>query len=184
MRNKNETKYETRNLHASTTYVEGEEVRSGSGGGGGRDKSGFLHKRTRVMGFQVRTVYLLIAGVVAIFIASYMVIRLLSTQMAVHFGMLAGILLLLGNVREFLRRTYTSPNMAPDNSTPLMNSLIGGSLVCVWLASISTDLFWLLAIVLLLISVPLVLARATAYTMYVETAKRILGSFRHAVRRP
>lgn len=172
MKHTNPSKYETRNLNA-TRVVEADPE-------GGEP---LLRKRTKIMGLQVPTISLIIAAGVAMVLLSYVLIRLLSTRMVVHFGLIAGVLLLIGNLREFLRNTYTSPTLPPDHSIPLMNTLIGGSLVCVWMASVFTNLFWLLAIVLLLMAAPLALARASAYTVYVETARRATERIRRTIGR-
>ncbi len=116
-----------------------------------------------------------------VLVGALMLMRFLDTALIVHFGMAAGALLLVANVRELLgtQDAFTQQH----RSTALMNSLIGGALLFAWLSQIVTTLFWVPAIVLIGTSVPLVMKRASLYAFYVQSFKQLVGSFKGAVRR-
>lgn len=117
-------------------------------------------------GFRIKPIYFYI-GIAAIFILVLaFLIRVLDTSLSMHFSMIAGALLLLANLRELIGHTYTQ-----HSSTALLNCLIGGSLIFAWLGG----LFWLPAVVLLAVALPLVIGRSTVYVTYVQVARNLVG---------
>jgi hypothetical protein len=100
--------------------------------------------------------------------------RLLNTGLVMHFSMLAGVLLLLANLREVLGKSY-----ARHNNTALLNTLIGGALVFAWLSQFLGALLWVPAIAMLGIAAPLAIGRASVYQTYVRTARGAMGNLRH-----
>jgi hypothetical protein len=127
-----------------------------SSGGGG------IH----VGGFHIKPLYLYIAGAAVFLLAMFLLVRFLNAGLVMHFGVVAGALLLLANVRELIGRSYSQ-----HQNTALLNVLIGAALVCAWMSQILGVLFWVPAIVLLAISAPLAWSRAAVYQTYMRTAR-------------
>jgi hypothetical protein len=86
--------------------------------------------------------------------------------------------LLLANIRELIGMSY-----AQRGSTALLNSLIGGALLFAWLSQLAGALFWIPAVLLLVVAAPLVLGRVSVYSTYVQTARTAVTNVRRAVGR-
>ncbi|MEM8529810.1 MAG: hypothetical protein AAGF95_03150 [Chloroflexota bacterium] len=142
------------------------------------DGNGNGNNYTKVGGFHIKPMYLYIGIAIVAVIALYFVTQFLNTSLVMHFGVVAGALLLLANLRELLGQSY-----AQRSGTALLNCLIGGALVCAWLSQIAGVLFWVPALVLLGISVPLSLGRASVYSTYVQTARGAVSNLRRSVNR-
>lgn len=97
-----------------------------------------------------------------------------------YFALAAGILLILGNLRELIR----SPFVGREN-TALLNTLIGGSLITYFLGRGGFPpigiVWYAIAIVLLLVSAPLMLGRASVYGAYVQQGRKALGTVKNVV---
>jgi hypothetical protein len=104
------------------------------------------------------------AVAVALLFALYLLISLFTAGFDKHFALVAGALLLLINARELLGGLTNR-----DVRIPLANSMVGLALVFVWLTALSV-LFWLPALALGGLAVPLALNRATAVT-YIGAAR-------------
>lgn len=119
---------------------------------------------------------------VGIGIAALAVLSLLwsmfNTAIVTHFGVAAGVLLLLANVRELIGLSYAQPK-----GTALLNCMVGGSLVLAWLGEIVLWLFWLPAALLLVAAVPLIIGRTSVYTTYMNTARGAVQNVRRTVSR-
>lgn len=157
---------------------------SGSDAGAGQTVNGGKSGRAKginIGAFRVNPI--VFYGVISllVLVGVLFVMRFLDTALVVHFGMAAGALLLVANVRELLgtQDTFTQQH----RSTALMNSLIGAALLCAWLSQLVTTLFWIPAIVLIGAAVPLVIQRSTIYALYMQSFKQLFGGFKGAVRR-
>jgi len=128
-----------------------------------------------------RSLYLYIAGVVAILFFAFLFVQMVNTSLIIHFGMLAGVLLLLANLREFLGKPFIHTQQA--NSIALLNSLVGASLLMAWLSQVLSSLFWIPALLLMALATPLVLTNAPVYTAYVQTVSRAVEKVRSKVGR-
>lgn len=131
-----------------------------------------------IAGMRVKPLYLYIALAAVVVLALYVVVRFLNTSLVMHFSLAAGIMLLLANVRELMGMAYTQ-----RGNTALLNVLIGAALVCAWLSQIVGALFWLPAVLLLAIAVPLVIGRSGVYAVYTQTARNAVSSVRRVVGR-
>ncbi|NOK60781.1 MAG: hypothetical protein GFH27_549289n236 [Chloroflexi bacterium AL-W] len=129
-------------------------------------------------GFRIKPMYVYIGIAVVAIIALYFITQFLNTSLVMHFGVVAGALLLLANLRELLGQSFSQ-----RSSTALLNCLIGGALVCAWLSQIAGVLFWVPALILLGIAVPLSIGRASVYSTYVQTARGAVSNMRRAVNR-
>lgn len=145
-----------------------------NGNGKWNNRNGY----TTVGGFRIKSVYLYVAvGIVAL-LAIYTLTRFLNTSLVVHFGMVAGALLILANLRELLGQTYSQ-----HSSTALLNCLIGVALVCAWLSQIFSMLMWVPAVALLAIAAPLAIGRAGVYSSYMRTARTAFDGVRRTMGR-
>ena len=147
---------------------------TGNGNGGHNGNGNY----TTIGGFRVRPIYLYAAVAVVVVVVAYFVVRLFNTSAVMHFGMIAGVLLLLANLRELLGSSF-----AQRNSTALLNCLIGGALIFAWLSQLMSLLLWIPAIALLAIATPLTLGRSAVYTTYVAAARSAVSNARRAVGR-
>ncbi|MCG8349053.1 MAG: hypothetical protein MI924_14880 [Chloroflexales bacterium] len=152
---------------------------SGNGNGGYNSGSGYNGSRyVNIGGFRIKPMYMYVAIGVVILLAIYFVMRFLNTGLVMHFGLVAGVLLLLANLRELIGMSY-----AQRGSTALLNSLIGGALFFAWLSQLAGALFWIPAVLLMVVAVPLVLGRVSVYSTYVQTARSAVSNMRRAVGR-
>ncbi len=130
-----------------------------SGNGNGSQRPYVL-----IGGYPVKPVYLIIGGVIIVGLLAYFLMRIFNTSLTMHFGAFAGALLLIANLRELLGYGYTQ-----RGSTALLNALLGGGLICAWLAQFFV-LFWIPALIAAGVATPLVFNRAGVYTVYLTTA--------------
>jgi hypothetical protein len=97
-----------------------------------------------------------------------------------YFALVAGILLVLGNLRDLLMNPYPQ-----RSNVALINTLIGGALVFFWLGKGGfppLGLIWYVpAVVMLLVATPLMIGRASVYTAYVNTARSLVDGARRVV---
>jgi hypothetical protein len=97
-----------------------------------------------------------------------------------YFALAAGVLLVLGNLRDLIANPYPQ-----RSNVSLLNTLIGGGLIFYWLGNGGfPPLGWVWfvpAVLLMLIAAPLMLGRAAVYTAYIGTARNAIGSVRRLV---
>jgi hypothetical protein len=97
-----------------------------------------------------------------------------------YFTLVAGVLLVLGNLRDLIANPY-----AQRSNIALLNTLIGGGLIFYFLgrgAFPPIGGFWYLpAVLLLLIAAPLMIGRASVYGVYLGAARNVVGGIRRAV---
>jgi len=97
-----------------------------------------------------------------------------------YFALITGILLVLGNLRDLIANPY--PNRS---NVSLLNTLLGGGLIFFFLGKGGFPplgpIWYVAALVLMLIAAPLMLGRAAVYTAYLGTARRAIGTVRQAV---
>jgi hypothetical protein len=127
-------------------------------------------------GFSIKPIYLYIAGAVAVVLVLLLVMQFLNTSLVVHFGALAGVLLIIGNLRELIGQGY-----GRQSSTALLNVLIAGGLIFAWLSQFFGAWLWAPALLLLGGATPLVLGRASVYTTYVDMARRAADGVRRTI---
>lgn len=131
---------------------------------------------TTIGGFRIKPIYLYVAGIIAVVIAIYFVMRFLNTSLALHFGAYSGALLIVANLRELIGMSY-----AQRGSTALLNLLVGGGLIFAWLASFFGPLLWIPAILMVGIATPLIFGRANVYRAYISTAQGAVDGIRRSI---
>lgn len=140
--------------------------------GGNNNGGGY----TKLGGWRIKPLYLYIAVLVAVLVAVYFVMNMLNTSMVMHFGAFAGVLLLIGNLRELIGSTY-----GERGSTALLNVMVGGGLIFAWLAQLLGPLFWIPAVVLVAVATPLIFGRASVYKGYISAARGAADSVRRTL---
>jgi len=143
---------------------------NGNGGYNGNGSS------TNVGGFRIKPIYLYVAGIIAVVVAIYFLLRFLDTSLIMHFGAFSGALLIIANLRELIGMSYTQ-----RGSTALLNMLVGGGLICAWLTSFFGSLLWIPAIIMVGIATPLIFGRATVYKAYISTAQGAVDGIRRTI---
>jgi hypothetical protein len=97
-----------------------------------------------------------------------------------YFALAAGILLVLGNLRDLIANPY-----AQRGNVSLLNTLIGGGLIFFFLGKGNFPplgaIWYVPAVILMLIAAPLMLGRAAVYTAYVGAARKAIGTVRQVV---
>ncbi|MDZ4717883.1 MAG: hypothetical protein SH847_05390 [Roseiflexaceae bacterium] len=97
-----------------------------------------------------------------------------------YFTLAAGLLLILGNLRDLISNPYPS-----RSNTALLNTLIGGGLVTYFLGRGGFPpigwVWYVPAVLLLVIAAPLMLGRASVYASYLGVAKDAASNVRRAV---
>lgn len=117
---------------------------------------------------------------VLVLLGIWLLSSFLSAGMEGYFALAAGVLLVLGNLRDLIATPYPQ-----RNNVSLMNTLIGGGLITFFLGKGGFPpiggLWYVAALALLLVAAPLMLGRATVYTAYLGTARNVIGGVRRAV---
>ncbi|HNP85721.1 MAG: hypothetical protein JST60_09890 [Chloroflexi bacterium SZAS-1] len=128
----------------------------------------------------VPSLYLYIAIGVLVLFGIWALLSFFRVGIDGYFALVAGILLVLGNLRDLI----ANPSMQRSNVS-LLNTLIGGGLIFFFLGKGGFPPFmagWYIpAIVLMLIAAPLMLGRAVVYTAYLNTARRAIGTVKGLV---
>lgn len=140
----------------------------------GRDGNGGGY--TRVGGWRIKPIYLYIAAAVAVLVAIFVALRFLNTSLVMHFGAYAGLLLLIANLRELLGSSY-----GERGGTALLNVMVGGGLICAWLAQFLGPILWAPALLLVAIATPLIFGRASVYRGYIGVARNAADSVRRTL---
>ena len=136
--------------------------------------------RTPGTGRRVSSMYVYLGiGVIAL-IVIWMLAGFLRAGVEGYFALAAGILLILGNLRDLIR----SPFIGREN-TALLNTLIGGGLITFFLGRGGFPplgvVWYVIAIALMLIAAPLMLGRASVYTAYLGTARNAVSTVRRVI---
>jgi hypothetical protein len=97
-----------------------------------------------------------------------------------YFTLIAGILLVLGNLRDLIANPY-----AQRSNIALLNTLIGGGLIFYFLGRGGFPplgwIWYVPAVLLLLGAAPLMIGRASVYGVYLGAARNVVGGIRRAV---
>ncbi len=141
----------------------------------GNNGNGSRQTYVLIGGYPVKPIYLVILGVIVVGLLMYLLLRFFSIGLTMHFSAFAGLLLLIANLRELMGTGYTH-----RGSTALLNTLVGGGLVCAWLAQFFI-FFWLPALLAIGVATPLVFNRASVYTVYLTTAQQAIERLRRTL---
>jgi hypothetical protein len=126
-------------------------------------------------GLRIPSIYIYVAvGIAAVLLLS-LVGGLLSAGMQAYFALAVGALLILGNLRDLL------PGSMPNQSSALMNVLLGAALALFFLGSAFGWFWYVPALALLVAGVPLALRRATVYTAYIDAGRSVADGVRRVV---
>ncbi len=124
--------------------------------------------------------YLYIGIGIAVLLAIWLLSSFFRAGIEGYFTLAAGVLLVLGNLRDLIANPY-----AQRSNIALLNTLIGGGLIFYFLGRGGFPPiggFWYVpAVLLLLIAAPLMIGRASVYSVYLGAARGVVGGIRRAV---
>jgi hypothetical protein len=124
--------------------------------------------------------YLYIGIAAAVLLGIWLLSSFLRTGVEGYFTLVAGVLLVLGNLRDLIANPY-----AQRSNIALLNTLIGGGLIFFFLGRGSFPplggIWYVPAVLLLLLAAPLMIGRASVYTVYLGAARTAVGGIRRVV---
>jgi hypothetical protein len=124
--------------------------------------------------------YLYIGIGLVVLLGIWVISSLFQAGIEGYFTLIAGVLLVLGNLRDLLANPY-----AQRSNIALLNTLIGGGLIFYFLGRGGFPplggLWYAPAVLMLLIAAPLMIGRASVYSVYLGTARNVVGGIRRVV---
>lgn len=125
-------------------------------------------------------IYLYIGIAVLVFFGIWLLSGFFRASIEAYFALVTGILLMLGNLRDLLFNAYPQ-----RSNVALLNTLLGGGLIFYFLGNggfppLGT-IWYVPAVLLLLIAAPLMIGRASVYGMYINTARSLYDGARRVV---
>jgi hypothetical protein len=124
--------------------------------------------------------YLYIGIALAVLLGIWLLSSFFAAGIQAYFALTAGVLLVLGNLRDLIANPY-----AQRSNIALLNTLIGGGLIFYFLGSGGFPplggIWYIPAVLMLLIAAPLMIGRASVYTVYLGAARTAVGSIRRVV---
>lgn len=132
--------------------------------------------KTPGRGLGIPPLYLYIGIAIVALLVIWLVSGFFRAGIEGYFALAAGILLVLGNLRDLI----VNPFPARSN-TALLNTMIGAGLIFFWFGRGFGWLWYIPAAALVLAAAPLMIGRASVYGTYLGTARNIVGGVRRAV---
>ena len=132
--------------------------------------------RTSGRGLGIPPLYLYIGVAILVLFGIWMVSGFFRAGIEGYFALAAGILLVLGNLRDLIANPYPL-----RSSTALLNTMIGAGLIFFWLGRGFGWIWYVPALALVLSAAPLMIGRASVYGVYVGAARNIVGGVWRAV---
>lgn len=124
--------------------------------------------------------YLYIGIGVLVLLGLWLVSGFLRASIESYFALVTGVLLVLGNLRDVILNPYQQ-----RSNVPLVNSLLGGGLIFYFLGNGGFPplgaLWYVAAVLMVVLAAPLMIGRAAVYTAYLETARNVGNGVRQAV---
>ncbi len=142
----------------------------------GTNGSGYKYQSGRKTPFGIRPLYLYIGIGILALIALWFVSGLLTAGITAYFSLAAGVLLVLGNLRDVIM----NPVLQKGN-TGLLNTLIGVGLILFFVGSAFGALWFIPAVLLLLLAAPLMLGRSEVYATYMLAARNTADTVRRTI---
>jgi hypothetical protein len=125
-------------------------------------------------------VYLYIGIALLVVLGLWFLSSFFSAGIEGYFAVTAGILLVLGNLRDLIANPY-----AQRSNIALLNTLIGGGLIFYFLGRGGFPplggIWYIPAVLMLLIAAPLMIGRASVYTVYLGAARNTVDGIRRVV---
>lgn len=132
--------------------------------------------KTPGSGVGIPRVYMYLGVALLVLLGIWLVSGIFSAGVEGYFALVAGALLVLGNLRDLIANPYpTRSNVA------LLNTMLGGGLIFFWLGKGFGWIWYVPAVLLVLMAAPLMLGRASVYGAYVNTVRTVVGGVWHTV---
>jgi len=131
-------------------------------------------------GAGIPPVYLYIGIGLLILLGIWMLAGFVRAGIEGYFALVAGVLLVLGNLRDLIANPFLQ-----RSNVSLLNTLIGGGLIFFFLGKGMFPplgpIWYVPALLMLLIAAPLMIGRASVYTAYIGVARNVVGGIQRAV---
>ena len=121
--------------------------------------------------FGISPIYLYIGIAILVLFGIWMVSGFFRAGVEGYFALAAGVLLVLGNLRDLIANPYPL-----RSSTALLNTMIGAGLIFFWLGRGFGWIWYVPSVALVLAAAPLMLGRASVYGAYVGQARSLAGN--------
>ena len=132
--------------------------------------------KTPGSGLGIPPIYLYIGIGIAVLLAIWLLSGFFRAGIEGYFALAAGILLVLGNLRDLIANPYPQ-----RSNTALLNTMIGAGLIFYWLGRGFGFIWYVPAFLLVLGAAPLMIGRAAVYGAYLGAARNIVGGVRRVV---
>lgn len=130
-----------------------------------------MHGRSR------RDTWIYIFAIIGVLVAIYVVYSLLTAGLQAYIALIAGAMLLVGNLPDLARALQQR-----QLGAAMMNTLIGLALIAYFIGALLPWLFYPLAILLLLAAAPLAVNRVDVTRAYLNAGRAIANQARHLLR--
>ncbi len=124
--------------------------------------------------------YLYIGIGALVVLGLWLISGFLRASIESYFALVTGILLVLGNLRDVIINPYQQ-----RSNVPLINTFLGGGLIFYFLGNGGFPplggLWFIPAVLMIVLAAPLMLGRAQVYTAYLDTARNVGNGVRQAV---
>jgi hypothetical protein len=124
-----------------------------------------------------RDTWIYIFAIIGALVAIYIVYSLLTAGLQAYIALIAGVMLLIGNIPDLVRSLQQR-----QLGTAMMNTLIGLALVSYFIGALLPWLFYPLAIILLLAAAPLAINRVGVTRAYLNAGRTVANQARHLLR--
>lgn len=136
--------------------------------------------KTPSRGLGIPPLYLYIGIAIIVLFGLWLVSGFFRASIAQYFALATGVLLVLGNLRDLIANPYPQ-----RSNTALLNTMLGGGLIFFFLGGGAFppfgSLWYVPAVLLLLAAAPLMIGRASVYTIYLGAARNVVGGVRKVV---
>ncbi len=124
-----------------------------------------------------RDTWIYIFAIIGVLVAMYVVYSLLTAGLQAYIALIAGVMLLVGNLPDLTRALQQR-----QLGTAMMNTLIGLALIAYFAGALLPWLFYPLTILLLLAAAPLAINRVDVTRAYLSVGRAIASQARHLLR--
>jgi hypothetical protein len=124
-----------------------------------------------------RDTWIYVFAIIGVLVAVYVLYSLLTAGLQAYIALIAGVMLLIGNIPDLVRSLQQR-----ELGTAMMNTLIGLALVTYFLGALLPWLFYPLSILLLVAAAPLAINRVGVTRAYVNAGRAIASQARHLLR--
>lgn len=142
--------------------------------------NGYKSRTTTVAGRSIPTLYLYIGIGALVLLGIWLLSSVFKPGIDGYFALITGVLLVLGNLRDLIANPY-----AQRSNIALLNTMLGGGLIFFWLGKGAFPpigaLWYIPAVLLMLLAAPLMIGRASVYARYLQVANTMVSSVKRVL---